>query len=75
MPLFEGGRRAGLGATGHDADKLAPAWSVAANAPEVELPVYHSWQFMTGVGGDFHSLALRLQGRKLPAGAGRGRWT
>jgi hypothetical protein len=70
VPLFEGGRRAGLGATVSDADKLAPAWSVAANAPAVELPVYHSWQFMTGVGGDFRSLALRLEGRKLPAGAG-----
>jgi hypothetical protein len=70
VPLFEGGRKAGLGETINDADRLKPAWSVAANAPAVDLPVYHSWQFMTGIGGDFRSLALRLQGRSLPAGAG-----
>jgi hypothetical protein len=70
VPLFEGGRLAGLGAQVSDSAKLKDAWSVADGAPGVDLPVYHSWTFMTGVGGDFRSLALRLEGRPLPEGAG-----
>ena len=70
VPLFEGGRRAGLGESLTDSDKLAAAWSVDERASLVRLPVYYSWQFMTGTGGDFRSLALRLQHRPLPAGAG-----
>ena len=70
VPLFEGGRRAGRGDDVEDGDPLAAAWTIKPDAAAVSLPVYYSWQFMTGVGGDFRSLALRLQRRRLPAGAG-----
>ena len=70
VPLFEGGRLAGLGEAVPDGAKLKDAWSVATNAAGVDVPVYHSWTFTTGVGGDFRSLALRLRGRPLPDGAG-----
>ena len=66
VPLFEGGRVAGLGGTPNDGDKLKNAWTTGSQ----DLPVYFSWQFHTGVGGDFRSLALRLKGQPLPAGAG-----
>jgi hypothetical protein len=77
VPVFAGGAAAGLGedpgvASDVIADpaKIQNAWSVAAGAKSVDLPVYFSWEFQTGVGGDFHSLALRLQGRPLDPGAG-----
>ncbi len=72
VPLFEGGRCAGLGLPVDDSDTatLRDAWSVAPGAPAVDLPVYFSWAFHTGIGGDFRSLALRLQGHKPPPGAG-----
>ncbi len=68
VPVFEGGRIAGLGGTPTEGpnDKLQNAWTTGAQ----DLPVYFSWQFHTGVGGDFRSLALRLKGRPLPDGAG-----
>ena len=47
---------------------LAPAWDLAA--PAVELPVYYSWTFATGAGGDFQSLAMLLKARPLPPGIG-----
>ncbi|MFF3543286.1 hypothetical protein ACFYXD_15740 [Streptomyces platensis] len=65
VPAFEAGRLAGLGDSGGD---LTPAWSQAA---ETELPVYFSWAFSTGEGGDFETLADRLQARPLPRSAGR----
>ena len=68
VPLFEGGRIAGLGGTPPEGpnDRLQNAWTTGAQ----DLPVYFSWQFHTGVGGDFRSLAQRLKGRPLPDGAG-----
>src|SRR6478735_6407550 len=70
VPTFELGRRAGLGldVRPEDEAKLEPAWTQAA--PAVELPVYHSWTFSTGAGGDFQSLALLLRARPLPDGIG-----
>ena len=70
VPVFEQGRVAGLGGVPSATAKLTNAWSIGQSAQPVDLPVYYSWQFHTGVGGDFRSLALRLQGRALPAGAG-----
>ena len=50
---------------------LAPAWTLTATAPtQVQLPVYYSWQFRTGEGGDFESLARRLR-INVPAGLGQ----
>jgi len=70
VPTFELGRKAGLGQeiTAADEARLAPAWDLAA--AEVELPVYYSWTFSTGAGGDFQSLATLLTARPLPPGVG-----
>jgi hypothetical protein len=70
VPTFELGRKAGLGLdiTAADEAALEPAWSTAA---EVELPVFYHWEFMTGPGGDFQSLALLLRSRPLPTAVGR----
>lgn len=70
VPTFELGRKAGLGLDITDADeaRLDPAWTLPA--PAVEMPVYHHWEFMTGPGGDFQSLALLLRARPLPDSVG-----
>ena len=70
VPTFELGRLAGLGrpVTAADEAHLAPAWDLAASS--VELPVYYSWTFATGAGGDFQSLAMLLRARPLPDGIG-----
>jgi hypothetical protein len=68
VPVFEAGRRAGLGEPiGPD---LGPAWDVASPA-EIRLPVYHSWRFDTGEQGTFESLVRRLRPRELPGSVGR----
>ena len=76
VPVFELGRKAGLGLPIADADltaagALAPAWTITATGPvQAQLPVYYSWQFRTGEGGDFESLARQLK-IASPAGLGR----
>jgi hypothetical protein len=76
VPTFELGRKAGLGLPIADTEltavnALAPAWTLTATAPvQVQLPVYYSWQFRTGVGGDFQSLA-RLLRIASPQGLGQ----
>lgn len=71
VPVFEDGRRAGLGlpvdleATGAP----ALAWSAGpSSADEIDLPVYYSWTFRTGPDGDFEELVRRLTPRELEAG-------
>ncbi len=76
VPTFDLGRKAGLGMTIADTEltavnACAPAWTLTATAPtQVQLPVYYSWQFRTGEGGDFDSLARRLT-INVPAGLGQ----
>ena len=77
VPTFELGRKAGLGLPIAEADlnaanALAPAWSVApvSPPPTVQLPVYYSWQFHTGPGGDFAALASKLT-HVVPEGLGQ----
>ena len=76
VPTFELGRKAGLGLPIDEADvvaanALAPAWTLTATAPlQVQLPVYYSWEFRTGEGGDFASLA-RLLRIASPPGLGQ----
>jgi hypothetical protein len=74
VPLFEVGRKAGLGETfdnspGGADDNLAFAWQTTAAS--VALPVYYSWEFTTSETGSFESLAEGL--RKRPSGAGGAR--
>jgi hypothetical protein len=58
VPAFAHGVVAGLGddPTG---DTTGPAWQT--EAAEVRLPVYYSWRFGTGSGGDFPTLGARLR--------------
>jgi hypothetical protein len=68
VPTFSAGRNAGGGMA--TADTGLVAWDDQSEIPVV-LPVYHSWRFKTGPGGDFESLVRRLQARTLPATVGR----
>lgn len=76
VPAFELGRKAGLGLAIADAEltaqnALAPAWTLTATAPtQATLPVFYSWRFRTGEGGDFATLARRLR-INVPAGLGQ----
>ena len=62
VPVWEAGRRAGLGLRPLADATLTRAWTHADPAREVVLPVYHAWRFSTGRAGDFESLARRIQG-------------
>jgi hypothetical protein len=64
VPAFAAGRSAGLG--GGAGSDPGPAWATG----DVSLPIYHSWQFTTGEGGDFRELARRLTPRELPGDVG-----
>jgi hypothetical protein len=67
VPTFALGVKAGLGQAIADPEltatnAMAAAWTLTATAPtQVQLPVYYSWQFRTGEGGDFASLARNLK--------------
>jgi hypothetical protein len=76
VPTFELGRKSALGLPVTDADliganALAPAWSLATTPAQVLLPLLHHWEFRTGVGGDFESLARKLKPQPVPAGLGQ----
>jgi hypothetical protein len=74
VPAFALGRKAGLGEEIKPADEtsLAPAWVLHdPTLLKIELPVYYHWEFATGAGGDFKSLALLLRPRPLPESVGR----
>jgi hypothetical protein len=63
VPSTAVGVAAGLG---QDVDPAAeqhllPAWDAQALPDTIRLPVYHSFTFGTGLGGDFETLARRLQ--------------
>jgi len=71
VPTFEVGRKAGLNEPTEE-DKLQPAWLSGEDAPlERSLPVYYSWEFRTGAGGDFEELVRRLKPRDLPVEVGK----
>ncbi len=63
VPVFDAGRRAGLGQRVEPDATLGFAWAGGATAG-IELPVYFHWTFSTGPAGDFETLARRL---KAPA--------
>jgi hypothetical protein len=61
VPTFMAGRVAGLGGTPDPAAPAGPAWDVSpAGEAGLILPVYYSFTFTTGSGGDFQSLAQLL---------------
>ena len=68
VPTYRGGVQAGLGHEVDEANALQPAWSPQTSS--LRLPVYHYWEFATGLAGDFESLVRRLQPRTLPPGTG-----
>ncbi|HMI82546.1 MAG TPA: hypothetical protein VK550_00565 [Polyangiaceae bacterium] len=66
VPAFEDGRLRGLGQPIPTESAIEPAWTKASLRAPIELPVYVSWRFTTGEGGDFEALCRRLE----PAGDG-----
>ena len=63
---------AALGLQVPDAATTAPAWDASA-AAATDLPVFHSWRFMTGLDGDFESLVSRLKRTSLGGDTADGR--
>jgi hypothetical protein len=62
VPVFEVGRKAGLGETVGDADDgTARSWA----GPAAEFPIYYEWHFRTGVDGDFEALVHALVPRDM----------
>ncbi len=68
VPVFRMGAQRGLGedVTDFGTDN---AWDVKSTT-QVVLPVYYSWEFSTGPGGDFESLVLQLTARDLSNAVG-----
>jgi hypothetical protein len=67
VPTFKRGALAGLG---RQVSATVPLDAWAAQDANVELPVYHHWEFSTGGEGDFRSLVLRLESRPELPGVG-----
>jgi len=68
VPTYHAGVNAALGLP-VDPHDLAPAWDATITAPFV-LPVYYHFRFRTGDGGDFASLAQKIQPPTTPVVAG-----
>jgi hypothetical protein len=68
VPTFRAGVHAGLGLPVSDND-LAPAWDATITAP-FTLPVFFSFRFQTGPGGDFASLVKAIGPPTQPFSAG-----
>ena len=76
VPTFMAGRVAGLGGSPDPAAAAGPAWDVgAASEQSLTLPVYYSFSFTTGTGGDFLSLAQLLVHPPRVSGPGLGATT
>ena len=57
IPVYEQGRRAGLGLDFTGVDMLRPAWDDATpTATDLEFPIYHQWYFKTSATGDFEAM-------------------
>ena len=69
MPTYRAGVNAALGLPVDDHD-LAPAWDLAHVSAPFVLPVYYSFRFQTGPGGDFASLAQKIHPPKTTLDAG-----
>jgi hypothetical protein len=82
VPTFELGRKSGLGLPiqrdehHNEEANLEPAWLIKKDPPTqpatpLRLPVYYSWEFRTGLGGDFEALAGKLKARIIPKTVGK----
>ena len=73
VPAFLAGVQAGLGEPVADEDEspLLPAWSMEDMPDRLRLPVYHSWEFATGLAGTFETLVRLITPRPLPPDAVR----
>ncbi|HEX8188000.1 MAG TPA: hypothetical protein VF586_06605 [Pyrinomonadaceae bacterium] len=60
IPVFEVGRRAGLGLELEDTPATMSAWDPGARPEGQSFPFYHRWFFRTGASGDFESLVRLL---------------
>jgi hypothetical protein len=60
VPVFEAGRRAGLGLDLGDVAATMSAWDPAARPEGQSFPYYHRWFFRTGLSGDFETLVRLL---------------
>ena len=62
VPVFEAGRKAGLGQKVADSDDGSiRSWAGGASA----FPIYYEWTFLTGVEGDFEALVRALVPRDM----------
>ena len=66
IPSFEVGRLAGLGQDPSTTDVLSPSWTSSDLASgNKQMPFYYSWDFETGVDGDFESLVKKLEAKTV----------
>lgn len=64
VPVYEAGRRAGLGIPFDDSIGSQKAWPDSSNSNvPIEIPEYYQWSFQTSEYGDFEGLIDRLQYR------------
>ncbi|REL33839.1 hypothetical protein DYD21_10565 [Rhodohalobacter sp. SW132] len=67
VPVFESGRRAGVGKDPFDANADEMAWN---DANPDELPYYHRYYFRTGTVGDFEYLVRLLEPQPVDSRVG-----
>ena len=60
IPVFEAGRRAGLGLEIGDIPATMSAWDAGARPDGASFPYYYRWSFRTGANGDFETLVRLL---------------
>ena len=60
IPVFEAGRRAGLGLEIGDIPATMSAWDAGARPEGASFPYYYRWFFRTGANGDFETLVRLL---------------
>lgn len=69
VPAFDAGVFRGLTGQQPSSATTGPAWDIGI-ANDVTLPVYYHWEFSTGQGGDFESLARKLRPFECPETVG-----
>lgn len=65
VPVFETGRRAGLGLDIGSIPATMSAWSSDPRPQPNSFPYYHRWFFRTGAAGDFETLVRMLVPRPI----------